>query len=107
MVGKGPNIVSQRPLAAFFVLSIVLFLPLFAAAGVAVMLEAPAWLQYLTQALSSWSPTFSALIVTGATSGGRGVRQLLSGFRIWRTRPVWYLVAILVPVVLGLAVAGS
>ena len=38
-------------------LSILLFLPLFATAGAAVILEAPAWLQYLTQALSSWSPT--------------------------------------------------
>jgi membrane protease YdiL (CAAX protease family) len=76
------------------------------AAGTAVMLEAPAWLQYLTQALSSWSPTFAALIVTGAI-GGAGVRKLLSGFLKWRVRPVWYLVAIAVPLALGFAVAGT
>ena len=98
------SILARRPLAAFFVLSILLFLPLFAAAGVAVMLDAPAWLQYLTQALSSWSPSFAALIVTSATAGRAGVRELLSGFLKWRVRPVWYGVAIVVP--LGFAVAG-
>ena len=100
------TLLTRRPLAAFFVLSVLFFLPLFAAAGVAVMLEAPAWLQYLTQALSSWSPTFAALIVTSATGGRAGVRKLLGGFQKWRVRPVWYGVAIVVPIVLGFVVAG-
>ncbi len=100
------NILTRRPLGAFFVLSILLFLPLFVAAGIAFTLNAPAWLQYLTQALSSWSPNFAAIIVTGALSGGAGVRKLLSGFLKWGVRPIWYLVAIVIPITLGLAVAG-
>jgi len=100
------NIFARRPLGTFFVLSILLFLPLFVAAGIAFTLKAPGWLQYLTQALSSWSPTLAAIIVTGAVSGGEGVRKLLSGFLKWRVKPVWYLVAIAVPIALGFAVAG-
>ncbi len=100
------NILTRRPLGAFFVLSILLFLPLFVAAGIAFTLDAPAWLQYLTQALSSWSPNFAAIIVTGAIGGGAGVRKLLSGFLKWRVRSVWYLVAIGAPTALGLVVAG-
>jgi membrane protease YdiL (CAAX protease family) len=106
MARNGPTILFKRPLAAFFVLSILLFLPLFAAAGVAVMLEAPGWLQYLTQALSSWSPNLAAVIVTAAISGSAGVRELLSGFLKWRVKPVWYLVAIAIPIALGYIVAG-
>jgi hypothetical protein len=100
------NILTRRPLGSFFVLSILLFLPLFAVAGIAFTLEAPAWLQYFTQALSSWSPNLAGVIVTAAIGGSAGVRKLLSGFLKWRARPVWYLVAIAVPIVLGYAVAG-
>ena len=100
------TLLTRRPLTVFFALSILLFLPLFALAGVAVLLEAPAWLQYLTQALSSWSPSFAALIVTSGTGGRAGVRKLLSGFLKWRVRPIWYGVAIAVPIALGFSVAG-
>jgi membrane protease YdiL (CAAX protease family) len=106
MAERTQNILTRRPLVAFFVLSILLFLLLFAAAGIAFTLDAPAWLQYLTQALSSWSPNFAAVIVTAAISGSAGVRKLLSGFLKWRVRPVWYLVAIVAPLALGYAVAG-
>lgn len=100
------NILARRPLVTFFVLSILLFVPLFVAAGVAFTLKAPGWLQYLTQALSSWSPNLAAIIVTGAISGNEGIRKLLGGFLKWRVKPVWYLVAITVPIALGFAVAG-
>jgi membrane protease YdiL (CAAX protease family) len=106
MAEGNATVLTRRPLAAFFALSILLFLPLFTVAGVAFTLEAPAWLQYLTQALSSWSPNIAALIVTVAIDGGAGVRELLSGFLKWLVRPVWYLVAIAVPIALGLAVAA-
>lgn len=76
------------------------------AAGIAFTVEFSAWLQYLRQALSSWSPTFAALIVTGATGGSVGVRRLLSGFVRWRIEPVWYLFAFAVPIALGFSVAG-
>ena len=66
MAERKANILTRRPLTAFFALSILLFLPLFVAAGGAFTLEAPAWLQYLTQALSSWSPKIAAVIATGA-----------------------------------------
>jgi membrane protease YdiL (CAAX protease family) len=106
MAERKANILTRRPLPAFSVLSILLFLPLFVAAGIAFTLDAPAWLQYLTQALSSWSPNLAAVIVTGAIGGSTGVRKLLSGFLRWRVRPIWYLVAIAVPIALGYAVAG-
>jgi hypothetical protein len=105
MAERKGNILRRRPLVAFFVLSILLFVPLFAAAGVAFTLEAPSWLQYLTQALSSWSPNLAAVIVTAAIGGSAGVRELLSGFLKWRVRLVWYLIAIVVPIALGFAVA--
>ena len=44
--------------------------------------------------------------MTSAIGGGAGVRKLLSGFLKWRVTPVWYLVAIAVPILLGFAVAG-
>jgi membrane protease YdiL (CAAX protease family) len=100
------SIFARHPLGAFFVLSLVLFLVFFVAAGMAFTLEAPDWLQYLTQALSSWSPNFAAIIVTGTISGGEGVRKLLSGFLKWRVKPIWYLIAIGTPTALGLAAAG-
>lgn len=88
MAERRNNILTRRPLAVFFVLSILLFLPLFVAAGIAFTLDAPAWLQYLTQALSSWSPNLAAVIVTAAIGGSAGVRKLLSGFLKWRVRPL-------------------
>ena len=60
----------------------------------------------IAESQSSWSPNLAAIIVTGAISGGEGVRKLLSGFLKWRVRPAWYLVAIAVPMALGLVVAG-
>ena len=106
VVERTDSFLTRRPLVAFFGLSILLFLPLFVAAGTAFTLEAPGWLQYLTQALSSWSPNFAAIIVTGAVSGRAGIRKLLSGFLNWRVKPVWYLVAVVLPIALGYAVAG-
>ena len=36
----------------------------------------------------------------------QGVRTLLSGFLKWRVRPIWYGVAIGVPIALGFVVVG-
>jgi len=101
-----PRLLARRPLASFFALSILFFLPLFAAAGVAVTLNAPVWLQYLTQALSAWSPTMAAMIVTAALNGSAGVRALLIGFAKWRVKPIWYLFAAALPIAIGYAAAG-
>jgi hypothetical protein len=43
MTEREANILTRRPLGAFFVLSILLFLLLFTAAWIAFALEAPAW----------------------------------------------------------------
>ncbi len=64
-----PSIFHRRPLLSFFGLSILLFIPFFVLAGIAFTVETPSWIQYPTQALSSWSPTFAALIVTAAING--------------------------------------
>jgi hypothetical protein len=100
------NIFHERPLLSFFLLSILLFIPLFALAGIAFTLEAPPWIQYLTEALSSWSPIFAALIVTAAIAGRVAVRALVRGFGKWRVGFVWYLVAIGLPIAIGFAGVG-
>src|ERR687891_645099 len=48
-------------------------------------------------------PTLSALIMTGVTEGGAGVRRLLRRIVLWRVGLGWYLVALVgVPVVMAL-----
>ena len=54
---------------------------------------------------SVFGPSFSALIITGITSGMAGVKSLLSGFLRWKVGFRWYLAAaflFLAPVVIAL-----
>lgn len=52
--------------------------------------------------LGGWGPGLAAIWVTAWESGRPGVRELLRQFRLWRTRPIWYLAAVLGPALLGL-----
>ena len=47
-------------------------------------------------------PLVASLVVTWAASGRRGVEELWGRIKKWRVQPQWYLVAFLLPVVLGL-----
>ncbi len=48
-------------------------------------------------------PLLAALIVAGATRGGDGLKDLLRRCVRWRVGLIWYVAALLVPVVLALA----
>jgi hypothetical protein len=49
----------------------------------------------ITGLLGAFGPTLAALIVTAATSGSAGLRQLLGRLRIWRVGAGWYAFALL------------
>jgi uncharacterized membrane protein YhdT len=59
----------------------------------------PKWFHYLI----AYGPLLSAVIVTGATEGRRGLQELWARVTRWRVEPIWGLVA-LSPLVIGLAV---
>jgi len=52
--------------------------------------------------LPALGPTLAAVIVEGAISGNQGVKKLLVGLIQWRTGFIWYLAAILGPILLFL-----
>jgi membrane protease YdiL (CAAX protease family) len=53
----------------------------------------PLWLYYF----ASFGPFSAALIVTGLTTGGKGIRNLLSRLLIWRLEFKYYAFAVLMP----------
>jgi membrane protease YdiL (CAAX protease family) len=65
-------------------------------------LRLPAPVAIILIILGGWGPGLAAIAVTAWDSGSRGVRELLRQFRRWRIRPIWYVVALLGPAVLGL-----
>ncbi len=48
---------------------------------------------FVYQAISIWSPTISAVILSGLLGGMPAVGKLLRGFTIWRVNYKWYLAA--------------
>jgi CAAX protease family protein len=44
-------------------------------------------------------PAAAAVVVSWASGGGRGVRDLLNRLRVWRVSPRWYLIAVGVPLI--------
>jgi membrane protease YdiL (CAAX protease family) len=84
------SVIRRHPLAAYFVLAYVL-----------------AWwtwpfvlLNPASAPMLPWSPIFAALIVLAITEGRAGVRNLLRATFRWRVRPIWYLVALGLPIAL-------
>ncbi|MCX7790204.1 MAG: CPBP family intramembrane metalloprotease [Chloroflexaceae bacterium] len=59
----------------------------------------PRWFHYLI----AYGPLLSAVIVTGATEGRRGLQELWARVARWRVEPIWWLVA-LSPIGIGLTV---
>jgi membrane protease YdiL (CAAX protease family) len=53
-----------------------------------------------------FGPAISAVIVTLATSGKQGLRELVSRIKRWRVGMQWYLIALFGPIVLTLAAVG-
>ncbi|MBY9007992.1 MAG: hypothetical protein KGD63_14720 [Candidatus Lokiarchaeota archaeon] len=46
--------------------------------------------------LTIWSPTISAIIVTGLIKGRSGIKNLLKKLLIWKFSYKWYLAAIVI-----------
>ncbi|MEO7910661.1 MAG: hypothetical protein ABIV47_13525 [Roseiflexaceae bacterium] len=85
---------------AYFILAYALSwaieIPLAASAQGWLHVPVPLALHYL----ASFGPMLSALIVTAATAGSDGMRQLLAGILQWRVGLGWVLFATLSPIVL-------
>src|SRR5262249_47851402 len=52
-------------------------------------------------------PTVAALIVTGMTEGGAGIKRLLKRIVQWRVAPQWYLVALFINLAILLHAASN
>jgi membrane protease YdiL (CAAX protease family) len=83
------SLIKQHPMVAYFVLTFAfswaIELPLVAVAQGWLQVPVPFVLHYL----ASFGPLVSALIITAATAGGPGIRQLLAGIVKWRVGLGW------------------
>ena len=86
-------IISRRPLVSFFVLAFaltwLLFLPWMAGGG-----EGIPWFTF--------GPALAGFAVAALTEGWTGVKRILAAMVRWKVAPVWYLLAIGLPLVLQL-----
>ena len=86
-------LISKRPLVSFFVLAFVLtwllFLPWMAGDG-----EGIPWFTF--------GPALAGFAVAALTDGWAGVKRILAAIGRWKVAPVWYLVAIGLPLALQL-----
>ncbi len=94
----------RRSLVAFFVLAYGLswcaFVPL-ALSAQGVLHGVPPWLHFV----GAFGPLLAAFIVTGATDGVTGLRELVRRMTRWRIGLGWLLVALLSPVAVFLLAA--
>ena len=85
--------IARRPLVSFFVLAFaltwLLFLPWMAGSG-----EGIPWFTF--------GPALAGVVVAALTEGWLGVKRVLTAIGRWRVAPVWYLVAIGLPLALQL-----
>lgn len=95
----------QHPVIAYFTLAYAISwaveLPLVASAQGWLQAPIPPAIHYL----ASFGPLLSALIVTVATEGRQGIRQLLAGLLKWRVGLGWALFATLSPIALFVVAA--
>jgi membrane protease YdiL (CAAX protease family) len=89
-------LIKRRPLVAYFVLAYALTWSM-------VLLTR---LSLLFAFLGLFGPAAAALIVTAIDEGRAGVRALLQHVVQWRVGALWYAVALGLPILLGLVVAG-
>ncbi len=108
------NLLKRHAVIFFFILAYALSwtveIPLAASAQGWLQVPVPPALHYL----AAFGPLFAALIITTATEGRQGVRQLLAGLLKWRVGFGWLLFATLspialfaVPAIVGYATRGT
>ena len=90
------SLIIRHPLIAFFVLA-------YALSWWPAILYA---LDLLPQPIVGFGPFLAALVVLALTSGKSGIVGLLRRMVRWRMAPVWYAVALLLPVAIALAAAA-
>ena len=88
--------VKRRPLIAFFVLAYAITWALVPLVSIS----------FAFPVLGLFGPALAAIAVTATTEGGSGVKALLSCVVRWRVGWLWYVVAIGLPIALGLAGIG-
>jgi len=87
------RIIKKNSLITFFVLSYLLII-------ISVILRLYANMHFaLYWILSAWSPTISAIIISGIIGGWSEIKKLLSGFLRWKVSIKWYLAACLLFIV--------
>jgi uncharacterized protein len=90
------SLVKRHPLITFFVLA-------YALSWWPAILYA---LDLLPQPIVGFGPFLAALVVLALTSGKSGIVGLLRRLVRWRVAPVWYAVALLLPVAISLTAAA-
>ncbi len=107
------GLLTRHPLVSFFALAYALtwlaWSPWYLSrAGVGLLpYDAEGISDFLNTAALIVGPTLSALIVTGATEGGEGVRHLLRRIVLWRVAPGWYLFVLVgIPAIILLSTVG-
>ncbi len=101
--------IRRFPLVSFFALSYAISLGfrfLYESAEDGRFAFQELWILYW---VSAFGPALAAVLVTGATNGLAGIRQLLSRLLVWRAGVQWWLVAILMypAMILGAIVLAS
>lgn len=92
-MNKLTSLIRQYPLAAFFILTFVLSHGVLRLAD-SIYAATNSFLLALPFALLGAGPLVSALIISAAINGKRGVSALLRKFTMWRVGLRWYLIAL-------------
>lgn len=100
------SLVQQHPLACFFVLTYLaawcLWAPLVIFRG-----TLPPAVGFILTMLGSLVPSTTAIVLVAVLHGKRGVRRLLARLVKWRVGLRWYLVVLLLPLLVPLALGAS
>ena len=91
--------IKRHPLAAYFVLTFALLW------GAVALGRLNVQLGFFAPIAGALAPGVVGLVLTGIVEGEAGVRALLRRFASWRVAPVWYVVALGLPVAAWLIAA--
>ena len=99
------NINNRKNLIIFFLLSFALMtITVFIQIGVRILTD-NYFIDMFFAILAITTPTISAIIISGLTDGLKGIKNLFSGFKIWKVNFLWYfagLILIIAPLIFAL-----